>query len=176
MKKLSLIIPTYRNPKYLDLCLKSAIENQSTKNQILVVIDGFAEESQYVLDKYNEDIQLLDLEVNQGMQTALNIGVMNAINECIVIINDDNVLCKNWDSLILEKYQSDFVYTINQIEPTGPGMFNFPIKDLGTHPDNFKYDEFLQYEQTLRTDNVTFDGGIFPFVISKKKLYDCWWI
>lgn len=168
MKKLSLIIPTYRNPKYLDLCLKSAIENQSTKNQILVVIDGFTEESQYVLDKYNEDIQLLDLEVNQGMQTALNIGVMNAINDCIVIINDDNVLCKNWDSLILEKYQSDFVYTINQIEPTGPGMFNFPIKDLGTHPDNFKYDEFLQYEQTLRTDDVTFDGGIFPFVISKK--------
>ena len=28
---ISLIIPTYRNPEYLDICLKSAIENQVNK-------------------------------------------------------------------------------------------------------------------------------------------------
>ena len=42
---ISLIIPTYRNPDYLDLCLQSAIEGQTTKNEIIVVIDGFIEES-----------------------------------------------------------------------------------------------------------------------------------
>jgi len=168
MNKLSLIIPTYRNPKYLDLCLKSAIENQTQDNEIIVVVDGFIEESQEVLNSYIQYIQVLDLGENQGMQTALNFGVMNAVNECIVIINDDNVLCKDWDSLILQKYQSNAVYTINQIEPNGPGIFNFPVKDLGRHPDNFKYDEFLSYEQTLRSEEITLDGGIFPFVISKK--------
>lgn len=168
MNKLSLIIPTYRNPTYLDLCLKSAIENQAVKNQILVVVDGFVEESQDILDKYKEDIQVLDLETNQGMQTALNLGVMNAVNECIVIINDDNVLCKDWDSAILEKYQPGFVFTVNQIEPTGPGIFNFPVHDLGKSPNNFQYNTFLEYEQTIRRDELTRDGGIFPFVISKK--------
>jgi glycosyltransferase involved in cell wall biosynthesis len=44
---LTLIIPTYRNPKYLDLCLKSAVENKVNSNtEILVIVDGFFEESQ----------------------------------------------------------------------------------------------------------------------------------
>jgi glycosyltransferase involved in cell wall biosynthesis len=165
---ISLIIPTYRNPEYLDICLKSAIENQSTKNQIIVAVDGFIEESQHILDKYENDIQVLDLGENQGMQTALNLAVYNATNEFLVIINDDNVLSKDWDKLILDKAQDGFIFTINQIEPTGPGIFNFPVNNLGKHPRDFKYEEFLQYELTLRKDNLTLDGGIFPFVISKK--------
>ena len=108
---ISLIIPTYKNPDYLDICLKSAIDNQVNKNEILVAVDGFIEESQHVLDKYKNDIEILDLGENQGMQTALNLAVMNANNECIVIINDDNVLCKDWD-VVVEKYykESDVDY------------------------------------------------------------------
>ena len=165
---LSLIIPTYRNPEYLDICLRSAIENQSNKNEIIVAVDGYYDESKEILEKYHDDIVILDLGENQGMQTALNLAVYNANNECLVIINDDNVLCKDWDTAILEKYQPGFVFTINQIEPTGPGIFNFPVKDLGKHPREFKYEEFLKYEQTLRKYTLTLDGGIFPFAISKK--------
>lgn len=165
---ISLIIPTYRNPDYLDICLESAIENQVNQNEIIVAVDGYIEESQHVLDKYKQYIQVLDLGVNQGMQMALNLAVMNANNECIVIINDDNVLCKNWDVIIKDQTKPGFVFTINQIEPTGPGIFNFPVKDLGKTPKEFKYEEFLEYEQTIRKDQLTLDGGIFPFVISKK--------
>ena len=168
MNKLSLIIPTYRNPQYLDLCLKSAIENQAYKNEIIVAVDGYFEESAEILKKYAEDIVVLDLETNKGMQTALNIAVMNANCECVVIINDDNVLCRDWDTVILNQYQPGYVFTINQIEPTGPGIFNFPVKDLGRHPGEFKYDEFLEYELAIRNGNMTLDGGIFPFVISKR--------
>jgi glycosyltransferase involved in cell wall biosynthesis len=165
---ISLIIPTYRNPDYLDICLKSAIENQVNKNEIIVAVDGFIEESQSILDKYRDYIKILDLEVNRGMQTALNLAVMNANNECLVIINDDNVLCKNWDIEILNQFKDESVFTINQIEPEGPGIFNFHVKDLGKHPKEFRYDEFLEYELKIRTDSLTPDGGIFPFVISKK--------
>ena len=165
---ISLVIPTYRNPEYLDICLRSAIENQTNKNEIIVSVDGFIEESQHILDKYKDDIQVLDLGENQGMQTALNLAVMNATNECIVIINDDNVLCKDWDVEIEKQFQEGYVFIVNQIEPTGPGIFKFPVKDLGKHPREFKYEEFLEYEPTIRKNELTLDGGIFPFVISKK--------
>lgn len=166
---ITVIIPTYRNPECLDLCLKSIINNQTQKNEIIVSIDGFIEESQNVLDKYKDDIKILDLQQNQGMQTALNLAVMNSTNECILIINDDNVLCKNWDTVI-EKYFKGpgTVITINQIEPKGPSIFNFHIKNLGLKPQEFKYEEFIQYETTIRRSEITNDGGIFPFVISKK--------
>lgn len=165
---ISLIIPTYRNPEYLDICLKSAIENQINKNEIIVAVDGFIEENQHVLDKYKDYIQILDLGENQGMQTALNLAVMNATNEIICIINDDNVLSKEWDVIIEKEYHPDFVLTINQVEPTGPGIFNFPVKDFGKNPNEFRYEDFIEYEYTIRKELSTLDGGIFPFVISKK--------
>ena len=164
---ISLIIPTYRNPEYLDICLKSAVEGQTLNNEIIVVVDGFVEESNEILEKYKGKIQVLPLEDNQGMQQALNLGVMNATNERIMIINDDNVLCTGWDSIWADMSEGE-VKTINQIEPTGPGMFNFPAKDFGRSPNDFNYEGFLEYEKELSSNKVSDDGGIFPFVIFKK--------
>ena len=164
---ISLIIPSYRNPKYLDICLKSAIEGQCEINEIIVAVDGFIEESQAVLDKYKDDIKTLDLGQNAGMQQALNLGVFNSSFETICIINDDNVLSKGWDVTIKENLNKGEVLTINQIEPKGPGVFNFPVKDFGT-VDNFDYEGYLKYEEQIKEDKSTEDGGIFPFALSKK--------
>ena len=134
---ITLIIPTYRNPEYLDICLKSAIEQQEYKNEIIVAVDGFIEESQKILDKYKDNINVLDLGENQGMQTALNLAVMNANNEIIFIVNDDNVFCSGWDYSIVKDLAKNqkTVLTLNQIEPTGPGIFNFPVNNFGKKPN-----------------------------------------
>lgn len=116
---ISIIIPTYRNPEYLDLCLKSCIEQQANKNEIIVAVDGFIDESKEVLKKHKEHISILDLGKNQGMQTALNLGVMNATNEKIFIVNDDNVFCKDFDLDIENNLKEKSVLTLNQIEPEG---------------------------------------------------------
>ena len=147
---ISVIIPTYRNPKYLDICLQSAIEQQVNKNEIIVAVDGFYEESKDVLEKYKDDISVLDLGHNQGMQQALNIGVMNATNEKIFILNDDNVFCSKWDEVIEKSLGKGNVLTLNQIEPTGPGIFDFPVKDFGRSPEEFKYKEFIEYENSIK--------------------------
>jgi len=165
---ISVIIPTYRNHEYLDICLKSAIEQQHYKNEIIVAVDGFIEESKDVLEKYKNDINILDLGENQGMQQALNLSVMNATNEIIFIVNDDNVFCKDYDLDIINNISKKSVLTLNQIEPIGPGIFKFPVKDFGTSPKNFKYKEFIKYENSLKTDKLTLNGGIFPFAIYKK--------
>ena len=156
---ISIIIPSYRNPEYLDLCLKSCIEQQHNKNQIIVAIDGFIEESQDVLDKYKEHINVLDLKENMGMQKALNLAVMNATNEKIFIVNDDNVFCKDFDLVIEEELKEKSVLTLNQIEPTGPSIFNFPEYDFGRSPKEFKYKKFIDYELSIKQDKLTIDGG-----------------
>jgi glycosyltransferase involved in cell wall biosynthesis len=137
------------------------------KNEIIVILDGFKEESEHIVKKYSDNISFLPLEQNQGMQTALNLGVYNANNGTIVIINDDNVLCKDWDKTIEEELEYNHVLTINQIEPF-KGIFGFPAKDFGTHPNKFDYEGFKEYEPTIRNDVETPDGGIFPFAMSKK--------
>ena len=164
---ISVIIPSYRNPKYLDLCLHSLTRGQYNNNEIVVILDGYVEESEMVVNKY-KGIDVIALPENKGMQHALNIGVWNATNEKIFIINDDNVFAPNWDKRLETQYSPNEVLTINQIEPTGPGMFNFPVLDCGQTIETFDMEKFIEADKRLSTNKLTPDGNIFPFVINKR--------
>ena len=152
---ITVIIPTYRNPKYLDLCLKSIVENKVLEStQVIAVIDGFIEENQSVMDKYPQ-VGFLPFEENMGMQYAINAGVMQADTEFVFIINDDNVFPTKWDErlqrMVGTMRDANTVMTVNQLEPTGPGMFRFPVLDLGQTVDTFQYEEFLNKELKIKS-------------------------
>jgi len=164
---ISVIIPTYRNPKYLDVCLHSLLTGQQNANEIIVVLDGYPEESELILSKH-KGISVIALPENKGMQYALNIGVWNATSDKIFIINDDNVFAPNWDKKLESLYLPNEILTVNQIEPTGPGMFNFPVMDCGQTIETFDMEKFIDEERRLSTNKKTPDGNIFPFLINKK--------
>lgn len=163
---ISVIIPSYRNPKCLDICLKSALENQTYENEIIVVIDGFVHESQYIIDEYSNRVSFIPLEQNSGMQHALNVGTYNATNEWILIVNDDNVFPKDWDIILEKDFEDKLIITPNQIERT-PSIFNFVTLNFGG-VDDFDLIKYTDEEQNHRLDSLTNDGEIFPFIIQKK--------
>lgn len=165
---ISTIIPSYRNPLCLEICLTSLIDN-STKdsNEIICVIDGYAKESQGVIDKFKNKVRFIINKHNVGMQQSINVGVYNSKNEWISIINDDNVFPLEWDKNITEHLDINTVLTLNQVEPSEHGMFGFIYEDFGD-PDHFRYQDFLDRESLYRSDDLTDDGRIFPFIINKK--------
>lgn len=164
---ISVIIPSYRNPKCLDICLESALRGQSNDNQVICVLDGYAEESSEIVKKYKNDVNFLPLPENKGMQYALNIGVFNAENEKILIVNDDNVFPVDWDNILEADYNENIVITPNQIEKE-KSIFKFVQYDFGTVED-FDLENFFVEEPNHREDSITNDGGIFPLFLSKKK-------
>merc|ERR1712074_72928 len=93
---------------------------------------------------------------------------INATNEIIFIVNDDNVFGRHWDNEIKSSLKEKSVLTLNQIEPTGPGIFNFPVNDFGRNPKEFQYEDFINYEYAIKKNHLTPDGGIFPFAMYKK--------
>ena len=164
---ISVIIPTYKSPETLDLCLKSAIEGQQNKNQIIVVVDGFYDLNKEVLEKYKDSIDVLNLEQNVGLCRGTNLGVYNAKYEKILIVNDDNVFPEAWDQVLLEQYKPGSVLAPNQIEPT-PSMFKqFHIKDLGRDPKTFNINDFWEYEFNIVEDKTEESGSTLPIFISK---------
>ena len=162
---ISVIIPSYRNPECLDICLQSALENQHNTNEIICVIDGFPVESKHVMEKYRDSVGFLPSDHNQGMQHSLNVGVWNAINENILIVNDDNVFPKDWDLILEADKKPNLIITPNQIERT-PSMFNFETADFGD-VKKFNLKKFTKDELQYRKDELTDDGEIFPFLITK---------
>lgn len=170
---ISVIIPSYRNPEYLDLCLQTATENQHSKdNQFIVVLDGFAEESEHIVSKY-KGIEVIRFPENMGQTKAHNTGVTMAEHDRILIVNDDNVFPLNWDIRLNFSYSEINVVSPNQVEPT-PSIFkNFEIKDYGQTPFTFDRDEFEGYqflvdEKSINHPKFTSDGATWPLFMSKK--------
>ena len=168
---ISVIIPTYKSPQMLDLCLQSAIEGQVNKNQIIVVVDGFYDLNKEVLAKWAEYIDILNLEENVGLCRGTNLGVYNSQYDKILIVNDDNVFPLKWDIHLEEDYAENSVLAPNQIEPY-PSMFSqFHIKDLGKTIDTFDLKRFQDYEKTLNKvtykKSVEETGSTLPIFMSK---------
>jgi GT2 family glycosyltransferase len=164
---ISVVVPTYKEPEALDLCLTSLIQGQQHKNQILVVVDGFYDLNKDVLEKHAEYIDILDLEENVGLSKATNLGVYNSSFDKILIINDDNVAPKDWDVDLLSVYQINSVVTPNQIEPTKSIYLQFIQKDLGRTIEDFSLEKFWQYEKEISEDRVEETGSTLPIFMSK---------
>jgi len=164
---ISVIIPTYKEPEVLDLCLRSAIEGQANTNEIIVVVDGYYDINKEVLEKYKHSIEILDLEENVGLAGATNLGVYNATNDLILVVNDDNVFPYHWDLELKQVYKPGCVLSPNQIEPY-PSMFRqFVIKDLGRDPVAFDLKAYWEFEKQERDSTLEETGSTLPFLISK---------
>lgn len=164
---ISVIIPTYKEPEALDLCIESCVVGQTKNNQIIVVVDGFYDLNKHVLEKWKDHINILDLETNQGLCRATNMGVYNATFDHILIVNDDNVFPINWDAALIGNYKSGIVLTPNQIEPY-PSMFRQThIMDLGRDPSTFDLIKFQQYAESLAVLPNDECGSTLPIFMSK---------
>ena len=164
---ISVVIPTYKSPDMLDLCLKSAIEGQQNQNQIIVVVDGYYDINKEILEKWSEHIDILNLEQNVGLCRGTNLGVYNARYDKILIVNDDNVFPKDWDFILELNWRDGALITPNQIEPY-PSMFSqFHIKDLGKNISEFDLDKFWEYEKSISIEKQDGFGSTLPIFMSK---------
>jgi glycosyltransferase involved in cell wall biosynthesis len=159
---ISVIIPTYKEPEVLDLCLKSAIKNQVQANEIIVVVDGYFDLNKQVLEKYKDHIKVIVFGENHGLARATNTGVYKATQEFILIVNDDNVFQPKWDLALLESYRPHSCIAPNQIEPT-PSMFRqFVIRDFGRTPEAFQMEAFEQHCRDIQEMRVEQSGCTLP--------------
>ncbi|MEK6881849.1 MAG: glycosyltransferase, partial [Nanoarchaeota archaeon] len=151
----------------LDLCIDSLIRGQNNQNEIIVVVDGTYELNKDILKKYENQIKILNLEENMGTARATNLGVFNATNEAILIINDDNVAPEAWDYSLLKNYKKNRVIAPNQIEPF-PSMFKqFLIKYLGRDPKTFSLEGFYLKSVNINEDKIDNTGSTFPIFMNK---------
>lgn len=164
---ISVIIPTYKAPEALDLCLRSAIKGQKNSNEIIVVVDGFYELNKEVLEKWKDFILILNLEENVGLCRGTNLGVYNASSEKVLIVNDDNVFPLHWDEYLEDVWQEGAVITSNQIEPF-PSMFRqIHIKDLGRDPKTFDLEAYWEYNKKISLDEEEESGSTLPIFMSR---------
>lgn len=97
------------NPQYLGLSLKSIFTQTVQPDQVVLVIDGpIGEKLQRVVDEYAEKYHSLDVypqDKNQGLSTALNIGLNKCRNEIVFRMDTDDVCYPNRFERVLKEYE-----------------------------------------------------------------------
>lgn len=94
--KVSIIIPVYNNEKYIEMCIKSLL-NQSLKEiEFIFVNDGSDDGCENIIKKYRDldnRIKLIN-QKNNGVSAARNKGLYNAEGEYIGFVDCDDTINK----------------------------------------------------------------------------------
>lgn len=92
--KVSIIVPVYNVEAYIEECVESLI-NQSLKEiQIVLVDNGSLDGSSKIIQHYasqDNRIEIIKLNINQGMPRARNVGLNVVVGEYIAFVDSDDL-------------------------------------------------------------------------------------
>jgi len=113
MKEFSVLMSLYykEKAKYLNEALNSVFTNTVQPTQVVLVLDGpIGDELQSVVDKYCAQYSSLEVypqEKNQGLSTALNIGLEKCRCELVFRMDTDDKCYPNRFERMLSLYEED---------------------------------------------------------------------
>ncbi|GFN39514.1 MAG: glycosyltransferase [Marine Group I thaumarchaeote] len=90
----SIIVPAYNEEKVIDRTIKSLLNLDYSKKEIIVVDDGSEDQTLEIAKRYKGLINVLHKE-NGGKAYALNYGISHAKGEIIVVVDADTILRKD---------------------------------------------------------------------------------
>ncbi len=171
-KKFSILIPTWNNLSYLQLCVESIRKNSTYKHQVIVHINEGNDGS---LEWVNAqpDLDYTFSKNNIGVCYALNYARTIVDTEYIVYVNDDMYLLPGWDDELVREIDqighNAFFLSSTAIEPVASS--NCVIeKNYGTEPSNFKEKELLNEFRSLEFND--WQGATWPPNIIHTDLWD----
>lgn len=174
--RFSIVIPTWNNLKYLELCVNSIIKNSAYEHQIIIAVNEGVDGTKKWVENHGFD----------HIYASSNIGICYALNACrslvrtkfIMYANDDMYFLPDWDVPILEKineltdYQSDihkyYMISSTLVEPSGDNPCAV-IRDFGADIETFREDDLLKEKDSLRRND--WRGSMWPPNVMP---LDCW--
>ena len=137
----SIIIPTFNNLKYLELCLKSLKKNSKFNHEIIIFINEGVDGTLEFVEKNN--LNYLHNINNVGLCKAMNDGVKISSKKYIVYAHDDMYFCPNWDTEFLKELikikHKNFFLSGTMVQYFN-GLIDF---DCGNDPQNFNENKIL---------------------------------
>ena len=163
--KVSIIVPTFNNLKYLKFFIFSIKKNSNYKHQIILHInDG----SDGTLDfaKKNK-IQFTRSLKNIGLCKSLNTAAYLVNTNHILYAHDDMFFCKDWDihlSKEVKKFKDNLYYLTGTNVSKKNGLINH---DCGSAPEKFNEKKFNKFCKTDKSEDL--QGSHWaPHLVHKK--------
>lgn len=169
---ITISISSYNQQDYLADAIESAL-NQTIPCEILIIDDGSTDNSWEIARKYEKEYpQLIRVisQVNKGLSSARNTGIMNAKGDIFLPLDADDILLSTCAERILE-VDADIV---------GLSFKEFGIRDttisLMPNPtiEDFKTGNRIGYCSAVRTSLLKEVGGYSPRMTFGYEDYALW--
>lgn len=117
MPKFSIIVPVYNVEEYLEKCLESIFRQTNQDFEVICVNDGSTDKSLDILNKYKDDIIIINQE-NLGLSDARNNGVSKAKGKYILFVDSDDYIDK------------ELLQILDQVTKNNPDLVRFGINEV----------------------------------------------
>lgn len=94
MTKISIIVPSYNQGRYLEETFQSIIRQQYDNVEVIVMDGGSTDGSVDIIKKYEKYIAYWQSQKDNGQSAAINEGFNRATGEFVTWLNSDDVLLK----------------------------------------------------------------------------------
>jgi glycosyltransferase involved in cell wall biosynthesis len=165
---ISIIVPCFNQGEYLEDCLESAYSQTVQAHEIIVINDGSTDNSQEVAERYMfrefpmvESPVRVVTQVNKGLASARNTGIMNATGNYILPLDADDMMLPN----TIERITQEIIQTNADI--IAPSFQEFGKSDRqvilgGFNMDDLKTANRLGYFSAIRRSALLECGGYSP--------------
>ncbi len=178
--KISIIIPAYNQAEYLEDCLESVYNQTVQAHEIIVINDGSLDNTQEIAERYMfKEFPLMESpvkvihQVNKGLASARNTGIMAATGDYILPLDADDMLMEN----AIERLT-------NEIQQTNADIIAPSFKEFGKSNrevilgsftmEDLKIANRLGYFCAIRRDKLVEAGGYNPKMKWGYEDYDLW--
>ncbi len=168
----SIMIPSWNNLNYLQLCINSIRKNSYYPHQLIVHIN---EGSDGTLEwiQSQPDISYSYSPVNVGVCYALNSCRTLAVTDYLLYINDDMYVCPNWDKPLLDEIKkighNYFFLSATAIEIKAQSICSIQ-KNFGTSIDQFQEETLIKEFATIPFHD--WQGATWPPNVVHKDIWD----
>lgn len=172
---ISIIIPSYNQQEYLSDAIESCL-NQTVKNivEIIVIDDGSTDNSLEIAKSYEGKGVKVISQVNKGLSSARNTGIMNAKADWVLPLDADDILLENAVSKLID------VIWDTDADIIAPSFKEFGISNseviLMENPqlEDFKIGNRIPYFSAIRKSKLLEVGGYSPKMIWGYEDYHLW--
>lgn len=180
MANISVVIPSYNQSEYLEDAIESAYNQTYAPCEILVVDDGSSDDSLEVARRYEfrefpaiESPVRVITQVNKGLPSARNTGIMNAKGDYIQFLDADDKLTEN----ALARINQEINNTNADIVAPSFREFGKSNRDVilgGFTMDDLKQANRLGYFSCVRRSALLEVGGFNPKMRWGWEDWDLW--
>jgi glycosyltransferase involved in cell wall biosynthesis len=180
MANISIVIPSCNQSEYLEDAIESAYNQTLTPCEILVIDDGSSDDSLEVARRYEfkefpgvESPVRVISQVNKGLPSARNTGIMNAKGDYIMFLDADDMLKEN----CLARIHQEIVQTNGDIIAPSFKEFGKSDRDIiltGFTMDDLKVANKLGYFSCVRRSALLEVGGFNPKMKWGWEDWDLW--